>query len=527
MVARNAESGGSPKTPSLAAATPVDSVALNSSAPAPAPTRTSELEDLLLTLQRELLEDGPPTCIVDPGGEVIYANKSYEKIAGALAAADALPGQAILGLLPDGGEATPIAVSQEHKLTIEGRTEYFRAKRRPIRGADGSLRATALVYESTTKLKATATALVQATTRLDDTTRLVSDWVWETDRSLSLTFVSPRVHDALGYHPREIIGRPLNDLPEKPAPRLQALISSERHQPFRDLEIEVKHRSGELLLFRLNGLPVYCPDSGSFLGYRGTAENVTALRQREEALIGAKESAELANRAKTEFLANMSHELRTPLNAVIGFSEIMESELLGPLGSSQYKSYAADIHESAQHLLTLINDILDVAKIEAGAHDLRDEEVDPCDIVNAVERLVVERAARASLKLSTKLPQGLPRLRADERKLKQVLLNLLSNAIKFTPENGQVALAARLDGSGGFIFEVSDTGIGIAAEDIPRAFAPFEQVDSRLSRQFEGTGLGLPLSDGFVRLHGGTLELESTPGKGTRAIVRLPAERVI
>src|SRR3546814_213892 len=163
-------------------------------------------------------------------------------------------------------------------------------------------------------------------------------------------------------HPREIIGRSLNDLPSQPSAKLQGLAASDRHAPFRDIEIAIRDRAGATLLFRLNGLPVYCPDSGSFLGYRGTAENVTALRQREEALIGAKEGAELANRAKTEFLANMSHELRTPLNAVIGFSEIMESELLGPLGSSQYKSYAADIHESAQHLLTLINDILEIGR---------------------------------------------------------------------------------------------------------------------------------------------------------------------
>lgn len=480
-----------------------------------------------MTLQRELLDDGPPTCIVDSQGAVIYANKGFLKIADALAEADALPNQSTLGLLPQSSDASPIAVSQEHKLVIDGRTEYFRAKRRPIRGADGTMRATALVYEPTTKLKATATALVQATTRLDDTTRLVSDWVWETDRNLTLTFVSPRVHDALGYHPREIIGRSLKDLPEERTPKLLSLASGERHAPFRDIEIGVRHRNGESLLFRLNGLPVYCPDSGGFLGYRGTAENVTALRQREEALIGAKESAELANRAKTEFLANMSHELRTPLNAVIGFSEIMESELLGPLGSNQYKSYAADIHESAQHLLTLINDILDVAKIEAGAHELRDEEVDPYDIVGAVERLVAERAGRANLKLEIGLPAKLPHLRADERKLKQVLLNLLSNAIKFTPAQGRVALTARHEADGSFVFEVSDTGIGIAAEDIPRAFAPFEQVDSRLSRQFEGTGLGLPLSEGFVRLHGGRLDLESAPGVGTKAIVRLPADRVL
>ena len=510
MVARNAESGGAPKAAVLKVADP-----------------TNELDGLLLSLQRELLEDGPPTCIVSPDGAVLYANKAYQKIAGALAQAGALPNQSTLGLLPQSGDFLPIAVSQEHKLSIDGRTEYYRAKRRSLRRTDGTIRATALVYESTTKLKATATALVQATTRLDDTTRLVSDWVWETDRNLVLTFVSPRVHDALGFHPREIIGRPLNDLPKESSVKLMSLATSERHAPFRDIEVAVMHRNGETLLFRLNGLPVYCPDSGNFLGYRGTAENITALRQREEALIGAKESAELANRAKTEFLANMSHELRTPLNAVIGFSEIMESELLGPLGSTQYKSYAADIHESAQHLLTLINDILDVAKIEAGAHELREEEVDPADVVGAVERLVAERAKRADLTLTIDLPDNLPHLRADERKLKQVLLNLMSNAIKFTPEQGHVALAARYEADGSFVFEVSDTGIGIAAEDIPRAFAPFEQVDSRLSRQFEGTGLGLPLSDGFVKLHGGNLKLESRPGVGTHAIVRLPIERVI
>jgi PAS domain S-box-containing protein len=523
IVARNAESGGATKPSALSEHA---SMAKQAS-PLRLTERSPGVEEILLTLQSDLLEEGPPTCILSPEGDVIYANKAYERISAALAEADALPGQSTLGRLPQNGDLTPVAVSQEHKLTIDGRTEYFRARRRPIRGSDGATRATAVVYEPTTKLKATATALVQATTRLDDTTRLVSDWVWETNRTLVLNFVSPRVHDALGYHPREIIGRSLNDIPVEKTPKLLALARSDRHAPFRDIEITVKHRNGETLLFRLNGLPVYCPDSGDFMGYRGTAENVTALRQREDALISAKESAELANRAKTEFLANMSHELRTPLNAVIGFSEIMESELLGPLGSTQYKSYAADIHESAQHLLTLINDILDVAKIEAGAHELRDEVVDPFDVISAVERLVAERAKRADLNLTVDLPVQLPRLRADERKLKQVLLNLMSNAIKFTPAHGHVALSARLDRDGSFVFEVSDSGIGIAAEDIPRAFAPFEQVDSRLSRQFEGTGLGLPLSDGFVKLHGGRLDLDSRPGIGTKAVVRLPAERVL
>jgi len=185
MVARNAESGGAPKAAAVKVASPAGAV-----------------EELLQILQRDLLEEGPPCCIISPEGEMVFANKAYHRIAEALAQAGALPNQTTLGLMPQSGDLSPIAVSQEHKLTIDGRTEYYRARRRLIRGADGATRATALVYESTTKLKATATALVQATTRLDDTTRLVSDWVWETDRSLVLTFVSPRVHDALGYHPR-------------------------------------------------------------------------------------------------------------------------------------------------------------------------------------------------------------------------------------------------------------------------------------------------------------------------------------
>ncbi|WP_420345630.1 PAS domain-containing sensor histidine kinase [Pelagibius sp.] len=526
VVSRSAEAGGAAHSAAPSSAAP-SSAGPASAAPSAAPSAGSEDGSLVAILQRDLLEDGPPTCIVDAEGAIIYANKAFDRIHDALAAADALPSQSTLGVWPQGPGSSPVAVSQEHKLILDGRTEYFRAKRRAIRGADGNLKATALVYEPTTKLKATATALVQATTRLDDTARLVSDWVWETDRDLVLTFVSPRVHDALGYHPRELIGRGLTELPVERSAKLTGLVTSPQHAPFRDIEVEVLNKDGARLLFRLNGLPVYCPDSGAFLGYRGTAENVTALRQREDALISAKESAELANRAKTEFLANMSHELRTPLNAVIGFSEIMESELLGPLGSTQYKSYAADIHESAQHLLTLINDILDVAKIEAGAHELREEVIDPRDIIGAVRRLVAERAKRADQTLEVSLPDDLPRLRADERKLKQVLLNLLSNAIKFTPKEGTIELSARRDTDGGFVFQVSDTGIGIAEDDIPRAFAPFEQVDSRLNRQFEGTGLGLPLSAGFVKLHGGRLDLESEPGVGTKAIVRLPAERVL
>lgn len=240
-----------------------------------------------------------------------------------------------------------------------------------------------------------------------------------------------------------------------------------------------------------------------------------------------KERAELANRSKSEFLANMSHELRTPLNAIIGFSEILENELMGPLGAPCYKDYALNIRESGTHLLDIINDILDLSKIEAGKDLLLEEIIDLSRTLRSCARLMEMRAENAKISLIDKISPGLPAMRADERKMKQIFINLLSNAVKFTPEGGQVTLsAAHLEG-GGIEIAVADTGIGIAAEDIPKALLPFKQIDNSLSRKYNGTGLGLPLADNFTRMHGGTLTLESTVGQGTRVVLFFPEKRVV
>ena len=368
--------------------------------------------------------------------------------------------------------------------------------------------------------------LAGALERLEDITRLVSDWVWETDRDLVLTFASPRVNESLGYHPRELTGRRLNDLLSEPNETLERLTTPKGRQPFRDIPIEIANRDGAAREFLLSGLPVYCSATGDFLGFRGTANDVTELKRREQALLRAKEAAETASRTKGEFLANMSHELRTPLNAIIGFSDIMSSEMLGPLENEQYKGYVGDISISARHLLTLINDILDAAKIEAGQMTLAEETVDPAALIESIERLTVTRAEQAGLSLTTHLDSGGVSLYADKVKLSQILINLVSNALKFTPEGGRVELSAFLAGDGAFVFEVMDTGIGIAAEDLPKAMAPFGQVDASLSRKFEGTGLGLPLAKSLTELHGGHFEIHSQPGEGTRVNLRLPAMRV-
>jgi len=250
------------------------------------------------------------------------------------------------------------------------------------------------------------------------------------------------------------------------------------------------------------------------------------MREAYEALRVAKEAAEQANRAKSEFLATMSHELRTPLNAVIGFSEVMLAEAFGPLGNQRYRDYANDIHNSGNHLLEIINDILDLSKAEAGKLELLEGDVDVGEVIEAACRLIRPRLDEAGLSLVTKIPPRLPELRGDERKIKQILWNLLSNAVKFTPPGGRVEISASAFRYAGLTIAVSDTGIGIAHEHLPKIMQPFVQVDSSLARRHQGSGLGLPLVVAMMKLHGGTLDVESVLDQGTTMIINFPHERI-
>lgn len=242
-------------------------------------------------------------------------------------------------------------------------------------------------------------------------------------------------------------------------------------------------------------------------------------------LKNAREQAEAASRAKSHFLAAVSHELRTPLNAILGFAEIIKGELIGPVGNKRYLSYAWDIYQSGDHLLSLINDILDISKVESGNMELNEEQIDLSDLIASVVRLIKQRAKENQLDLSVEIRDELPILYADERKLKQVLMNLLSNAVKFTEPGGTVALKAWHQTNSGFVFQVLDSGIGMAPQDIPKALSQFGQIDSDRNRKHNGTGLGLPLSKSLVEMHGGSLDLQSQLGVGTTATVRLPAAR--
>jgi signal transduction histidine kinase len=258
-----------------------------------------------------------------------------------------------------------------------------------------------------------------------------------------------------------------------------------------------------------------------------TTIDITDRKQFELQLRIAKEQAELANRAKTNFLATMSHELRTPLNAIIGFSEIIEDQLLGPIGTEKYLDYVRDIHMSGAHLLEVINDILDLSKVESGKFELLEKGIDLSRVVASTIRLMRDKATRADLSIVTAIPDPSPVIMADERALKQILLNLLSNSIKFTRPGGTITIGTELTPTEDFLITVEDTGIGMSATEIPKALAPFGQLDSSLTRKYAGTGLGLPLVKSLVELHGGTLDLTSTIGVGTRATVCLPAHRVL
>ena len=293
-----------------------------------------------------------------------------------------------------------------------------------------------------------------------------------------------------------------------------------------DFELRIIRSDGEIRYVHVTGV-VRLKPNGDVDSVFGTFHDITERKRAAEALSEAKGLAEFANRAKTEFLANMSHELRTPLTIINGGAQILTTEMFGPIDNPKYLEYAENIKDAGIHLLELVSDLLDVSRIEMDRLELDEENLDVDAIISSCHALIKGRVYEEGLEFDLDIQEGLPGLRGDRRRIQQIVLNLVSNAVKFTPEGGTVALKAGIGEDGQVMISVTDTGIGIAAETLPKVLEPFAQVENVMTRSHEGAGIGLPLSKRLVELHGGTLELESELGVGTTATVRFPPGRVI
>ncbi len=396
------------------------------------------------------------------------------------------------------------------------------------------------IFKDITERRRTEAALLAFANRMHAILSSMFDAVITADEQGIIETFNDAAERLFGWRAYEVIGRSLAVLMPTPM--------HDQHDVFmtnyrrggqawnigKERELVAQRKDGSLVPIELAITEIidqgdYFNTSGGGNGRRsfvGVIRDITERKSAESALLTAKSQAELANRAKSEFLAHMSHELRTPLNAIIGLSESLKRDLFGPL-APRYVEYAETIFESGQHLLGIINDLLDMARIEAGRFELIEESIDVAAVIESCLTMVRARADHGGLTVGSRASPRAPRICADRRSVMQVLLNLLSNSVKFTPRGGCVTVTAGVGDSGQMVITVVDTGPGIAAEMLPRIFEPFQQADSRLSRKIEGTGLGLAISRNLMELHGGSLGIESEAGQGTIAHMRFPASRLI
>lgn len=389
-----------------------------------------------------------------------------------------------------------------------------------------------------TRYKSIQQELSETVRRFRDFAEADTDWFWEMDEHLRFSFFSEQFQEATDVDPVTLIGRDRRQLLALHSSYVDDFCTEEdwerhirtleAHEPFQDFRHTRQSGGGQTHYLSISGKPVFGAD-GRFRGYRGTGTNITeqvrtekALRESERQLRLQSDRAEEASRAKSEFLANMSHEIRTPLNAILGFSDSMQRQILGPIGHEKYREYATAIHVSGCHLLELVNDVLDLSKIEAGRYVLDRRSVNLVDVVNGCLQITRETAARKAIDVVVDVPDPFPSISADLRAIKQVILNLLTNALKYTNDGGKVTITLGMKAADVFI-RVADTGIGIPREDIATLTEAF--VQGRTHQAYlahEGTGLGLAITESLVQMHGGFLTIESEVGVGTVVKVNLP-----
>lgn len=427
------------------------------------------------------------------------------------------------------GEGRPMLIDLRF-LGSEGTTTSVLCQSSPLSDAEGNRQGCVGTITDMSEYVRTAEALLMAEARTNAIVDTAADAI--------LTIDEEGIVHSFNRAAEEMFGIPAADILWRKIDRLIPVPDSTRHtdylhayQPGRTTRVVGQAR--EILALRGDGtrfpieLSVSSIEVNGRRMFTGIIRDITERKRIERELIQAKEAAESADNAKSAFLATMSHELRTPLNAVIGFAQVIEMRILGTADVDRYTEYAASIRQSGEHLLGIIDDILDISKIEAGDLDLVEQPVDLTDLVGQSLNLVAIQAGQRGIAVSIDLQGDLPPLRGDSLRLRQVLVNLLSNGVKFSKPGGQVTVGALRNGEGGVDLVVRDAGIGMAPEDIPKALSPFSQVDQSIARRYEGTGLGLPLSKRLVERHGGALLIDSTPGQGTTVTVRLPPDRVM
>lgn len=360
-------------------------------------------------------------------------------------------------------------------------------------------------------------------TKLRDILDVSTDWFWETDADLRFTFLSQSFRQVFSRDPEFYLGKRRSDLVS--SDDRDAVLEYEemlrRHEPFIDFTYSLPGADGQTRHVSVCGKPVFGPD-GEFLGYRGSGREISEVVEARAGLEKALIAAEEANRAKSTFLSQMSHELRTPLNAIIGFADLIGQQLRGPIENKGYLQDANDIRDSGEHLLGLINDLLDLSRIEAGKLSLAPERGSVSQIIDSSARMLRNRAAEAGVSLHVGRAANDIIGVFDERAVRQVVLNLMTNAVKFTPSGGQVAVNARQLDDGAIEVKVSDTGVGIPQEEQAALFKPFERASLATVRVIEGSGLGLAICKALVEAHGGSISLDSAVGEGTTVMFTLP-----
>ncbi|MBT4934482.1 MAG: PAS domain S-box protein [Rhodospirillaceae bacterium] len=363
--------------------------------------------------------------------------------------------------------------------------------------------------------------------KLSQTVEQSPNMLFITNTEGIIEYANTMFYEVTGYSSHEILGQSPRIIQSGNTPQAlyRELWRTIKSGEIWSGEIEDRCKDGSVFWADITIAPIKSKD-GVITHYSAIHADISDRKETENKMREAKEQAEVANRSKSDLMANMSHELRTPLNAIIGFSGSMKDETFGPIGNDKYSEYLDDIHFSGEHLLELINDILDVSAIEANALELHEENVNLSQIVDASIRIIKPRADTGQITIISSINQEIPLIFVDERRVKQAFLNLLSNAVKFTQEGGEISLDACLNDDGSVYVSVTDTGIGMDEDEVSMALSAFGQVDSGLDRKHEGTGLGLPLTKGLMELHGGTLEVKSTKGHGTTVTLIFPKERV-